>query len=108
MEQKALLTLSLLAAVILLSGCIEETGERTACPEVYDPVCGEDGNTYFNSCYADAAGVDVAYEGECEGADQACPEVYDPVCGVDGETYSNECFADAAGVEVDHEGECEE
>jgi hypothetical protein len=35
------------------------------CIEIYSPVCGCDGNTYPNACYAGLAGVNVAYEGVC-------------------------------------------
>lgn len=37
-----------------------------ACPTVYTPVCGSNGQTYSNTCYASSAGVSVAYSGVCQ------------------------------------------
>lgn len=36
-----------------------------ACFDVYDPLCGCDGNTYSNSCYAHSAGVSIAGDDTC-------------------------------------------
>jgi hypothetical protein len=85
-------------------GVCEDLG-GCACPEIYAPVCGVDGTTYSNRCFAGCEGVEIAYEGECRD-ECICPDVWAPVCGSDGNTYGNRCEARCAGVRVIHEGEC--
>ncbi|MBC8197123.1 MAG: hypothetical protein H8E60_04465 [Candidatus Marinimicrobia bacterium] len=43
--------------------CMEPGG---ACFDDWVPVCGCDGETYSNECYAHRDGMGIAYEGECE------------------------------------------
>ena len=37
-----------------------------ACIEIFQPVCGCDGETYSNECFAWSNGVNVGHDGPCE------------------------------------------
>ncbi len=75
-----------------------------------EPVCGEDGKTYYNLCIPFKKQVKIRHDGACHAqsfpAPQVCTMEYEPVCGSNGKTYSNACMADQDGVSLHYHGEC--
>ena len=68
-------------------GASDRTGtcetRPTFCPEIFNPVCGCDGQSYGNSCEARTVGIDVAHAGQCADAPHPCGGFAGIGCGAD-------------------------
>ena len=95
-------TIILLLAIFSLSAVAqnENITSELKCKNNFQPVCGIDGNTFVNACFADVAGIEIDYNTVCKDPSLLCPKEYEPVCGADKVTYDNACLAVSAGVEI--------
>jgi len=55
-----------LTAKCLIPGEFSAPEGNSACVTLWNPVCGKNKKTYSNSCFAEAAGVEIDYKGACQ------------------------------------------
>ncbi|KAE9269532.1 hypothetical protein PF008_g30839 [Phytophthora fragariae] len=113
--------LVLAAVAITATTAVSDDKCSFGCPDVYEPVCGSDGETYSNKCYLRLAScksdkeINQRSDGKCaatpatletpspkrsssksnsgaESCDFACLDVEDPVYDESGVEYSNDCY----------------
>ena len=79
------------------SGCNNNCGRRFYEVET---VCGFNGVTYKNPCFARCNDAQIAYYGACseENVPCGCPQDSNNVCDLNGDVHLNECVANCKGL----------
>ena len=93
--------------IALVAGNIGLAESGCICPEKYQPVCGIDGKTYSNNCWAKCNQTSVQCLSQCPCPPGCvCPQIYSPVCGTDGTTHPNKCSATCRKIPIKCNGKC--
>ena len=70
---------------------------ETVCALQYSPICGADGKTYSNECFAKAAGIEIKYKGECAAAVRSVETIPTPIPVENLQTYEFKIESDDSG-----------
>lgn len=88
-------------------GSCEEIPE--VCIEIFAPVCGCDGETYGNDCFAAGAGVSVQHQGECDAEPPPPADTCEGNCGGNaGSCWCDELCSTYGDCCDDYEAQCTE
>ncbi|TRY70820.1 hypothetical protein TCAL_13173 [Tigriopus californicus] len=93
-----------------------DSGADCDCGQLYQPVCGQNEQTYPNACEAECNKESLQCEGTCPcprspsdsptQSQTVCPVAIQKVCAENGKTYDNACEAENQDLGVQCEGEC--
>jgi hypothetical protein len=84
---------------LINSFCVQKNEPQEnldGCEGIRDPVCGDDGVTYYNKCEAESSGVGYSY-GEC----QNCP-----ISDDEANRMENDCYKEGGNPERFYDNEC--
>lgn len=95
----------------IIPGEVEIPEKPTSCITLWDPVCGKNGKTYSNKCFAEIAKVEIDYEGICKVPPATgitpkpgvCIQVITPAISPDGicKEFPNPCVVPEGWKKVD-------
>jgi hypothetical protein len=87
MKTFSFLSATLLGLALLLNACSKDEPLTCVCPEYYQPVCGENGVTYDNPCFAECEGQEIAYPAPCTANESTGWLVWTGLVAADGCDY---------------------
>lgn len=99
-----ILSITILLLQLQTKDCVECFEDLAIINKNYAVVCGEDGVTYLNECFAKCNNTKVDFNGKC--ARSQCLGYNYPVCTTQGNTWANECEANYHGEAILYQGYC--
>ena len=104
-NRRSTLLTHVLSVTVMLMERVYLQSSSCWCPVFSSPVCGTNGKTYTNACFAACASMSVAHCGPCY-KQCSCNNINRSVCGVNGYTYTNDCYLNCVGTRRAHYGPC--